>query len=349
MIYFTCDYSEGAHTKVLHRLYDTNFLQSPGYGVDDYCQRAANLIKSLCKNEDLGVHFLVGGTQTNALVIDACLRPHQGVLCVQSGHIAVHETGAVEAFGHKVLTVPDISGQGKILPSQIEEYVNAHFSDPSREHTVQPAMVYISNSTECGCAYSKGELEAISAVCKKMGLLLYMDGARLGYALMSEGCDLTLPIIADLCDAFYIGGTKQGMLFGEALVVKNKTVDKDMRYLIKRHGAMLAKGRLLGLQFEALLEDGIYFDIAANANRLADKMHASLAAYGVRFLYPSATNQRFPILDNDKVEKLSKKFVFENWVKIDEEHTAIRLCTSFATKEADVDEFVSALNEIFAN
>lgn len=346
MIYFTCDYSEGAHQKILHRLFDTNFLQTPGYGVDEYCQRAAELIRKLCKNENLGVHFLVGGTQTNALVIDACLRSHQGVLCVKSGHIAVHETGAVEAYGHKVLTLDDITGEGKITAKQIEEYVTAHYDDPSREHTVQPAMVYISNSTECGCVYKKAELEEISAVCRRHGLILYLDGARLGYALMCDGADFTLADLARLCDAFYMGGTKQGMLFGEALVINNPAINKDMRYIIKQHGAMLAKGRLLGLQFEAMLEDGLYFDIAANTNRLALKMRDALAAKGVNFRYPSPTNQQFPILSDEIVDKLAEKFVFERWIRVDDTHTAIRLCTSFATKEADVDTFINEINKI---
>lgn len=346
MIYFTCDYSEGAHTKILHRLYDTNFLQTSGYGVDQYCERAKALIRDLCKNQDLGVHFLVGGTQTNALAIDACLRAHQGVLCVESGHIAVHETGAIESYGHKVLTVADVTGQGKITAKQIDDYVTAHYNDPSREHTVQPAMVYISNSTECGCVYSRAELEEISAVCRRHGLILYLDGARLGYALMCDGADLQLSDLARLCDAFYIGGTKQGMLFGEALVISNPSIDKDIRYIIKQHGAMLAKGRLLGIQFEAMLEDGLYFDVASNTNRLALKIRDAFAAKGVKFRYPSPTNQQFPILDDKDVDKLAEKFVFERWAKVDSTHTAIRICTSFATKEADVDTLIEEINKI---
>ena len=346
MIYFTSDYCEGAHQRILHRLVDTNFVQTPGYGEDEYCKRAADMIRALCKREDLGVHFLVGGTQTNALAIDACLRPHQGVVAVQSGHIAVHETGAVEAFGHKVLTLPDMTGQGKLLASQIRELVSSHYSDPSREHTVQPAMVYISNSTECGCAYTKSELSELSRTCRELGLTLFMDGARLGFALMSEGCELTLADIADLCDIFYIGGTKQGMLFGEALVVANSAINNDLRYLIKRHGAMLAKGRLLGIQFEALLEDGLYFDLAANADRLADRIRTELSSLGVEFLYPSLTNQQFPILENSVIDKLAESFAFEKWATVDGHRTAIRLCTGFATPDKNVDLLIMELKKL---
>ena len=250
MIYFNNDYSEGCHEKILNALVETNMVQTAGYGTDEYCRSAADKIRKACKNEELAVHFLVGGTQANLTVIDAALRPHQAVLGAAGAHINGHETGAVEATGHKVLAVP--SDDGKITAQQVEAVITAHRADESMEHTVQPKMVYISNSTELGTIYFKKELEEISAVCHRYGMYLFLDGARLGYALTAQGNDLTLADIAKLCDVFYIGGTKVGALFGEAVVISSPEIAADFRYLIKQHGGMLAKGRLLGPVWRAV-------------------------------------------------------------------------------------------------
>ncbi len=256
MIRFNCDYSEGAHEKVLERLIATNREQTQGYGTDHYSVQAKELIRRLCGRMDADVHFLVGGTQANLTVISAGLRPYQGVIAADTGHINVHETGAIEACGHKILALP--SSDGKITAGQVEACCKAHRDDGDREHTVQPKMVYISQSTELGTVYSKEELEEMSETCKRNGLFLFMDGARLGYALAAAGNTMTLEDIARLCDVFYIGGTKVGALFGEAVVITAPSLKEDFRYMIKQKGGMLAKGRLLGLQFLALLEDGLY-------------------------------------------------------------------------------------------
>ena len=245
MIYFNNDYSEGCHEAVLRKLNETNMEQTSGYGTDPYCAQAAQMIRALCENDKLHVHFLVGGTQTNLTVIDAALRPHQGVLGANTAHVQVHETGAIEATGHKVLSI--FSDDGKISADQIDSAVTAHFADEAAEHTVQPKMVYISNPTELGTIYTLAELESISETCHKHGLYLFLDGARLGYGLTAKGNDVTMADLARLCDVFYIGGTKVGALFGEAVVISNPAIADDFRYLIKQHGGMLAKGRLLGV------------------------------------------------------------------------------------------------------
>ena len=335
MIYFHNDYSEGCHEKVLQKMISTNLEQTPGYGEDHHCRSAADRIRKLCGREDLGVHFLVGGTQANLTVIAAALRPHQAALCAESGHINVHETGAVEATGHKVLTLP--SDDGKITASQISDAVLAHRSDDSFEHMAQPKLVYISNPTELGTIYSLAELESISRVCHSLGLVLFMDGARLGYGLAAQGNDLTLQDIARLCDVFYIGGTKVGALFGEAVVISNPAVNEDFRYLIKQHGGMLAKGRLLGIQFDVLLEDGLYFEIAAHADRLADRIRATLDTIGVEYLVGGVTNQIFPILSDDFLAELAKNFTFTEMGRIDGNRRAVRFCTSWATTDESVE------------
>lgn len=343
MIYFNNDYSEGCHSRVLDKLISTNMEQTPGYGEDAYCREAADHIRRLCENSTLSVHFLVGGTQSNMTVIAAALRPHQGVLSAESGHIHVHETGAVEATGHKVLTLP--SRDGKLTASQIRDAVIAHRTDATAEHMVQPRMVYISNPTELGTIYSKAELTAISEVCRENKLYLFMDGARLGYGITAQGNDMTLPDIARLCDVFYIGGTKVGALFGEAVVFSNTELSEDFRYLIKQRGGMLAKGRLLGLQFCALLEDGLYFEIAQKANSLADKIRETVDSLGYTYLVPGATNQIFPILPDSLLEQLSKKFSFSEQERVDAHHRAVRFCTSWATTEENVDALCNALRE----
>lgn len=287
---------------------------------------------------------MVGGTQTNTAVITAALRPHQGVIAAVTGHIAVHESGAIESYGHKVLTVP--SEDGKLTGEDVRRVVRDHWEDVNHEHMVQPGMVYISQPTENGTLYTKAELEAIRAACLDCGLILYVDGARLGYGLMSEGCDMTLPELAQLCDAFYIGGTKQGMLFGEALVLAHPLLKRDFRYIIKQHGGLLAKGRLLGLQFCALLEDGLYFELAREADRRAMAIRTAFEDRGFPMRFDSRTNQQYPILPDWVLAELEKDFAFCFWEKMDEDHTAVRVCTSWATEERAVTELVRALDRI---
>lgn len=344
MIYFNNDYSEGCHEKVLEALVKTNMEQTSGYGEDPHCKSAADKIRKLCGREDLSVHFLVGGTQTNMTVIAAALRPHQGALCAATGHIHVHETGAVEATGHKVLTVP--SDDGKITAAQVENYVLAHRADGAFEHMVQPKLVYISNPTEMGTLYTLSELESLSATCRKLGLYLFMDGARLGYGLAAKGNDVTMQDIARLCDVFYIGGTKVGLLFGEAVVFSNPVIAEDFRYIIKQHGGMLAKGRLLGVQFDAILEDNLYFEIAAKADHLADKLRQTFEELNVPFLVPGITNQLFPILPDAVLAELDKKYVYCEMERVDETHRAVRFCTSWATKEENVDALCEDLKKL---
>ncbi len=344
MIRFECDYAEGAHPRVLELMERSNLEQTPGYGEDPYCEKAAGIIRRLCGAESAGVHFLVGGTQANATVIASVLRPIQGVLCAQTGHISVHETGAVEATGHKVLPLP--GEDGKITAAQVREAYDAHWNDATHEHMVQPGMVYISFPTENGTLYTKEELTALSRVCRERDLPLYLDGARLGYGLAAAGNDLALADLARLCDVFYIGGTKVGALFGEAVVITDDRLKRDFRYYVKQHGAMLAKGRLLGIQFLALLEDGLYFEMSAHADRLAEKIRAAFQDKGIPFLFDSPTNQQFPILPDAALAKLAEHYAFETWKRVDAGHTAVRFCTSWATKEEDVDRLLKDIRSL---
>ena len=343
MIQFQCDYNEGAHPKVMQRLLETNMEQTVGYGEDHYCESARRRIQEACGNPNLQVHFLVGGTQTNTTVIAHLLRPHQGVIAAESGHISVHETGAIEHTGHKVLALS--AHEGKIMAAQVENLVLEHRADSSFEHTVQPGMVYISYPTEFGTLYTKTELEALHEVCRKYELPLFIDGARLGYGLASPACDVTLSDIARLADVFYIGGTKVGALFGEAVVSQSPALMRDFRYSIKQHGGMLAKGRLLGLEFEALFTDNLYFDIARHAVSEALRIKKALLDLGVPFLMESHTNQQFPILPNDVVERLNKNFLFTPWQRMSDTHTAIRICTSWGTTTENVDTLITALTK----
>ena len=344
MIYFNNDYSEGCHPKILEALTRTNLEQTFGYSEDEYCAAAAAKIRRLCGREDAAVHFLVGGTQSNLIVISSALRPHQGALCPIGGHIAVHETGAIEATGHKVLTVP--SDDGKITADQVRQVVLSHRADGSFEHMVQPKLVYISNPTEYGTLYSLAELESLSATCRELGLYLFMDGARLGYGLTAKVYDVTLPDIARLTDVFYIGGTKVGALFGEAVVILNPALKEDFRYMMKQKGAMFAKGRLLGIQFDTLMTDNLYWDIAAHADKLADKIRATLDELKVPYLVPGITNQIFPILPDNLLAELKKSFAFAEIERVDETHRAIRFCTSWATKEENVDALCAELKRL---
>ena len=343
MVYFTSDYCEGCHERILRRMMETNLEQTPGYGTDHHCLRAAELIRRECGREDAAVHFLVGGTQTNLTVLAAALRPHQAAVCAESGHIHVHETGAVEATGHKCLTLP--SPDGKITARQVERLVHLHRTDESMEHTAQPKLVYISNPTEYGTIYSLAELEELSGLCRRLGLYLFADGARLGYGLRCRENDVQLADLARLCDAFYIGGTKVGALFGEALVLTHPALQEDFRYLIKQRGGMLAKGRLLGIQFETLFEDGLYWDLADHALKLADILRDALKAAGISFQVDSPTNQLFPILPDAVLEKLREKYAVTYMNRVDDHRSCIRLCTSWATRESDVRAFCADLEE----
>lgn len=344
MILFQCDYNEGAHPKVMEKLLETNLEQTVGYGEDEHCAHAADLIRKACGDDSLAVHFLVGGTQANMTVIAAALRPHQGVIAAQTGHINGHETGAVESTGHKVLALPQTDG--KISASQVKDLCEAHLNDASFEHTVQPKMVYISNPTEYGTLYTREELEALHEVCRRYGLYLFLDGARLGYGLAAADNELDLPFIAACCDVFYIGGTKVGALFGEAVVMSNEELKKDFRYLIKQKGGMLAKGRLLGVQFEALFEDGLYLEISRHADRLADKLREAFTQAGFPFLVENQTNQIFPVIPDHILEKLGEKYGFNYQERVDETHSAVRFCTSWATTEENTDRLITDLKRM---
>ena len=344
MIRFESDYAEGAHPRILENLILSNEEQTPGYGVDFYCDRARQLIKNLCQKDDCDVHFLVGGTQTNLIVISSILRPYQGVISAISGHINTHETGAIEATGHKVLAVE--SEDGKITAAQVKAVCDQHHQDAGRVHKVQPGMVYISQPTEYGTLYSLEELTNLSRVCKEYHLPLFVDGARLGYGMVSQINDVWMSDLANLCDVFYIGGTKIGALFGEAVVISNDAYKQGFRYNIKQRGGLLAKGRLLGLQFETLFEDNLYFEMSLHAVKLSMQLRQAFTEKGFELLYDSYTNQQFPILPNDVLEKLSKKYSFTYWKASDELHSAVRLCTSWATKEEYVEQLVADIKAL---
>lgn len=339
MYSFLCDYSEGAHPRILDALIRTNLEQTDGYGLDDHCRNAASFIKKRIGREDVDVHFLVGGTQTNFTALSAFLRAHEAVISAKTGHIYVHETGAVEATGHKV--VVEETEDGKLTPEMIQAQLLYH----EDEHMVKPKLVYISNSTEIGSVYYKSELVRLSEICRNNGLLLFMDGARLGSALTSKENDLTLSDLATLTDAFYIGGTKNGALFGEALVICKEELKEDFRYHIKQKGGLLAKGRLLGIQFEELFRDNLYFELADHANQMAAALTESFTELGYSFLTRSPSNQIFPILPNKLIRKLEEDYSFYLWRKTDEDRSAIRLVTSWATEESDINTFVKKLKE----
>ncbi len=338
MYSFNNDYSEGAHPRILQALMETNLEQNNGYSLDRHTAHAAEQIRAEANCPAADVHILTGGTQTNSTVIAAALRPHQAVIAASTGHINVHETGAVEASGHKVLTRP--TADGKLTPELIQEILDAH----TDEHMVQPKMVYTSDSTEIGTLYTKSELEALSHCCHQNDLWLFLDGARLGAALTSPANDLTMADIAALTDVFYIGGTKNGALFGEALVIVNDALKADFRYLIKQRGAMLAKGWLLGIQFEELFRDRLFYDLAAHANRMAARLGDALTERGYEFAYPPQTNQLFPIFTDEMIRNLSKNFLFMPYQRIDEKHQSVRLVTSWATTDAGVEDFIRALD-----
>lgn len=340
MYYFMNDYSEGAHPKILEAIINENLLQNPGYGNDRHVKQATDFIKAILKRNDVDIHFLMGGTQANLTVISASLRAHQAVIAPDTGHINVHETGAIEACGHKVLTanVQD----GKLTPEAIQEILDYH----TDEHMVQPKMVYLSDSTELGTIYRKHELQQISNICRRNQMYLFLDGARLGAALTAKENDIELSDLANLCDAFYIGGTKNGALYGEAVVLCNDTLKEDFRFIMKQKGAMLAKGWLLGIQFEELFKDGLYFELADHANTMAAILKNGIEELGYTFYSNSSTNQIFPIFPDKILEKIRKEFIYTEMHRIDNQYCCVRLVTSWATKESECRRFVELLSNI---
>ena len=341
MYSFKNDYSEGAHPDILAALGRTNLEQQDGYGEDAFSLQAAELIKQRIGLAELDVHFLTGGTQTNLTAISAFLRPHEAAISANTGHVLVHETGAIEATGHKVHGVETVDG--KLRPLDIQKVIDVHQNIP---HQVKQKLVYISNSTEVGTIYSKKELQDLHQFCQEKNLFLFMDGARLGHALTAETNDLTLEDVAKYTDAFYLGGTKNGALIGEAIVINNENLQKEFGFHLKQKGAMLAKGRLLGIQFQELLKDHLYFDLAKHANQKAMKIKSAFKEIGCEFLSETYTNQIFPILNQNQITKLSENFDFYVWKKIDEEHTAIRIITSWATTDEITQLFVNEINQL---
>lgn len=337
MLNFRNDYSEGAHPTILEAMRQNNLTPVIGYGMDEYCAHAAAMIRERFGCPSADVHFLVGGTQTNLTMIASALRPYEAVICADTGHINVHETGAIESTGHKVLTVP--KEDGKLTPADVLSVIRSH----PDEHMVKPRMVYISQSTEVGTVYARHELEALRAVCDRQNLLLYLDGARLASGMTAEDCDLIPADLHHLCDAFYIGGTKNGALFGEALVLVNDALKPDFRYMIKNRGAMLAKGWLLGMQFEGLFTGDLYFTLGRHANAMAARLRDGLIEKGYELAYPSTTNQVFAVLDKDQIFELTTEAAFEFTKNWDATHDVVRFVTSWATKAEDVDAMLALL------
>lgn len=343
MLYFNCDYMEGAHPAILKRLAETNLEHTLGYGCDLYCDAAKEKIRRECGCPEADIYFLVGGTQTNATVIKALLKPFEGVIAADTGHINVHEAGAIEAGGHKVLSLPE--KDGKIKAEDVREYLERFYRDESCTHMVQPGMVYISHPTELGTLYTKEELQNLHQVCGDYNLPLFLDGARLGYGLAAKGTDVTLEIIASCCDVFYIGGTKVGTLFGEAVVIPQKGRIPGFFTLMKQQGAVLAKGRLLGIQFDTLFTDGLYRRISGHAIEMAEKLKDILVSSGCRLWMDSPTNQQFVVLDAQQKEALAGRVSYEVWQELDRAHTAARFCTSWATQEEELEKLRRILAE----
>lgn len=341
MISFESDYIEGAHPKVLERLVQTNMEQLSGYGDDKYTVSAKEKIRQACNCPKAQISFITGGTQTNQLVISTMVKPYEGVVAATSGHVSCHEAGAIEYTGTKVLTVP--AHNGKMAAADLKKYLSDFYSDGNHEHMVFPGMAYISFPTEYGTIYSKKELQDLYSVTQEYKIPLYIDGARLGYGLASKECDLTLPDIASLCDVFYIGGTKVGALCGEAVVFTKGNEPAHFVNLTKKHGALLAKGRLNGIQFDTLFTDNLYFEISEHAIEMANLIKQAFKSKGYKFLIDSPTNQQFIILENKKMEELSKKVKFCFWENVDENHTAVRFAASWATKKENVEELITML------
>lgn len=341
MIRLNNDYSEGCHPSILLRLNEMNLEQNPGYGTDTHCAEAADAVRKAFACPDADVHFLVGGTQANMTVIAAALRPYEAVLCADTGHINVHETGAVEGTGHKCIALQ--SRDGRISASQIS--VAAAMLDDN-EHVAKPAMVYISMSTELGTVYNRAQLRDIYLTCQKLGLYLFIDGARLGYALAAPTGDLTAADIAEMCDVFTVGGTKMGALFGEAIVINHPALKKHFRHMMKHQGGLLAKGWLLGVQFSALMADGLYFQLGQKAVKQAMRIRTALLEKGISLHVDSPTNQLFPIFSDEQVEALEEDFALEFQERVDESHVALRVCTSWATPERNVTAFIEKINKL---
>lgn len=341
MLSFESDYCEGAHEKILQRLIDTNMEKLSGYGDDKYCERAKLKIRKACKCPQADIYFLVGGTQTNSTVIDSLLYQYEGVVAASTGHVSIHEAGAIEFTGHKVLEIPH--RYGKIEADTLKSYLQTFYADENHEHMIFPGMVYISHPTEYGTLYTKEELVSISAVCKEYKIPLYLDGARMGYGLMSKNTDVTLPVIAECCDVFYVGGTKVGALCGEAVIFTKSNTPKHFMTIIKQHGALLAKGRLLGVQFDTLFTDNLYFKISKHAIEMAELLKQGFQRKGYSFYLESQTNQQFIILENKKMKQLQKKVSFSFWEKADDNHTVVRFATSWATKKEDVEKLIALL------
>lgn len=341
MLSFVNDYSEGAHPAVLQRLIDTNLEQLPGYGQDRYCKSAAEKIANACSCPQAQVYFMTGGTQTNQVIISSILKPFQGVIAATSGHVNVHEAGAIEAIGHKVLTVQ--GDNGKIPAEGLEAYLEGFYADENHEQMVFPGMVYISHPTEYGTLYTRQELQDLSSLCHRFGIPLYMDGARLGYGLVAPGTDVDLNDIAELCDIFYIGGTKVGALCGEAVVFPKADPPEHLTTIIKRRGALLAKGRLLGVQFDALFTNDLYRRISRNAIETAGMIKKALREKGYQLYMDSPTNQTFILVDTRKMEDLSREVAFDFWERRDPDHTVIRLATSWATSKEDTEALIKLL------
>lgn len=337
---FESDYTTGAHPEILRKLTETNMESLPGYGTDLYCERAKEKIKQAC-NADVDIFFLVGGTQTNSIIISSLLRDYEGVIAADTGHVSIHEAGAIEYTGHKVLTIPHKNG--KIEPAELAAYIKKFYDDENHEHMVFPGMVYISHPTENGTLYTKNELEQLSGICRKYEIPLFLDGARLGYGLMSKNTDVTLTDIATLCDVFYIGGTKVGALCGEAVVFRKAVMPKHFMTTVKQHGALLAKGRLLGVQFDTLFTDNLYFKISSHAIEMAELLKKALKEKNCRFAWESHTNQQFIILEISEFEDLKEKIGMSFWEKHDENHVVVRLATSWSTTEEDINKLKNLL------
>lgn len=341
MVYFDSDYMVGAHPKVLECLFETNGLHTVGYGNDEFTREAKQKVLAACGIDGGEVYFLEGGTQTNAVVIDRLLDHNDGVVAADTSHINVHEAGAIESNGHKILTLPNVDGKLRAL--DIERFLTDFYADETRDFMVRPAMVYITFPTELGTIYTRHELEEINGVCSKFNLPLYIDGARLAYGLASEGCDISLMDLASLCDVFYIGGTKCGALFGEAVVTRRPELLPRFRSLIKLHGATLAKGRLLGLQFSTLFSNGLYEEIGRHAVKMAMKLKEAFVSHGYRLLIDSPSNQQFVVLPNDKLDSLRSVASFELWGPHGEQETPVRFVTDWSTTEADIEALTAAL------
>lgn len=341
MISFENDYVAGAHPKIMQRLLETNLESLSGYGSDPYCERARCKIREACGCPEAEVCFLVGGTQTNVVVISSMLREYEGVIAAQTGHVSVHEAGAIENTGHKVLEITQ--HDGKIGFADLERYLQGFYQDANHEHMVFPGMVYISHPTEYGTLYSQEEMKGISDLCHRYKIPLFVDGARLGYGLMSRDTDLSLQELAKLCDVFYIGGTKVGALCGEAVVFTKNNMPEHFMTRVKRQGALLAKGRLLGIQFDTLFTDDLYFDISRHAIDMAEQLKEIIKDAGLKFYLESPTNQQFVILDNELMERLKKEISFSFWEKYDDEHTIVRFATSWSTVQEDLEQLKEIL------